>query len=158
MRRSRSIAGAVVAVTGASGGLGGAIARAVDRRGARLILTGRRTEALEELAGGLQSAQVLTCDLARRDAVAELAARLSDTDVLIANAALPAAALLNDFTDDEVDRALDVNLRAPILLAKALAPRMKARGRGHLLFVSSMGAKLPAPRLSVYAATKYGLR
>jgi short-subunit dehydrogenase len=83
---------------------------------------------------------------------------LSDVDILIANAALPGAGRLDGFTAGEIDRVLDVNLRAPMLLAQALAPAMTARGRGHLVFVSSMGAKLPASRLSIYAATKYGLR
>jgi short-subunit dehydrogenase len=158
MRTTNTLAGSLVAVTGASGGLGRAIAEALDRRGARLALTGRRTDALEALAKGLRNSTVITCDLAAREQVDELASQLSEVDVLIANAALPAAGVLDDFTVLEVDRALDVNLRAPILLAKALAPRMRERGRGHLVFVASMGAKLPAPRLSIYAATKYGLR
>ena len=123
-----------------------------------LILTGRRPNALDALAGDLASAQVLPCDLAARDEVEDLLTRIGDADILVANAALPAAGTLDDFTTDELDRALDVNLRAPMLLAKHLAPRMASRGRGHLVFISSMGGKLPASRLSIYAATKYGLR
>ena len=158
MRSTDAIAGRRVALTGASGGLGGAIAGALDRRGARLILTGRRADVLEAMASRLQQARVVTCDLAVRESVDELIAQLSDVDILIANAALPGAGRLCDFAPGEIDRVLDVNLRAPMLLARALAPGMTARGRGQLVFVSSMGAKLPAPRLSIYAATKYGLR
>lgn len=77
---------------------------------------------------------------------------------VVANAALPATGTLGDFKTEELDRALDVNLRAPMLLAKHLVPRMIARGHGHLVFVASMGGKVPASRLSIYAATKYGLR
>ena len=76
----------------------------------------------------------------------------------MANAALPGTGTLDEFTTDDIDRALDVNLRAAILLAKHLATRMATQGRGHLVLISSMGAKLPATRLSIYAATKYGLR
>jgi short-subunit dehydrogenase len=153
-----TITGAQVVVTGASGGLGGAIARAFDDRGARLILTGRRVDALDALAAELDDARVLQCDLADRDQVADLLAQVENADVLVANAALPATGTLDDFTTEELDRALDVNLRAPMLLAKHLARHMVARGRGHLVFIASMGAKAPASRLSIYAATKYGLR
>jgi short-subunit dehydrogenase len=79
-------------------------------------------------------------------------------DVLIANAALPASGLLSDLTAAEIDRMLEVNLRAPIMLAHDLAPAMVARGRGHLVFVSSLSAKAASPASSIYSATKFGLR
>jgi len=157
-RRAMAIEGAQVLLTGASGGLGGAIARAFDERGAALLLTGRRADALDTLAAGLRRAEVVTCDFADRAQLESFLPRIEDTDILVANAALPAAATLTDLTTEEVDRALDVNLRAPMVLAKQLIPHMVGRGRGHLVFIASMGAKLPAPRLSVYAATKFGLR
>ena len=153
-----TITGSRVVVTGASGGLGGAIARALDGRGAQLMLTGRRGDALDSLAAKLKFAEVLPCDLADRGQLEDLLAHVENADILIANAALPAVGCLDDFTTAELDRALDVNLRAPMLLARHLAPRMAARGRGHLVFIASMGAKVPGSRLSVYAATKYGLR
>jgi short-subunit dehydrogenase len=71
---------------------------------------------------------------------------------------LPATGPLDDFTVEEIDRALDVNLRAPILLARAAAPSMVNRGGGHIVFVSSLAAKLPGPALGLYAATKQALR
>jgi short-subunit dehydrogenase len=157
-RNAVTIAGSQVLLTGASGGLGGAVAHALDNRGARLILTGRRVNALDSLADGLKDARVLKCDLADRVQLEDLLAHVENADILVANAALPATGTLDDFTTEELDRALDVNLRAPMLLAKQLAPRMAARGRGHLVFIASMGAKVPASRLSIYAATKYGLR
>ncbi len=157
-RTAVMIPGSRVVLTGASGGLGAAIARALDDRGAELILTGRRVEALDALAAQLRCARALRCDLADRDQLEDLLVHVEDADILVANAALPATGKLGDFTTEELDRALDVNLRAPMLLAKRLAPRMAARGRGHLVFIASMGAKVPASRLSIYAATKYGLR
>ena len=156
--RPTEISGSRVVLTGATGGLGGTIARALSRRGARLLLTGRRVEALESLASELSGAEVLECDLARREDLDTLLTRAGDADILVANAALPGTGTLDEFTTEQIDRALDVNLRAPMLLAKHLAPRMAARRRGHIVFISSMGAKVPASRLSVYAATKYGLR
>jgi short-subunit dehydrogenase len=78
--------------------------------------------------------------------------------LLVSNAALPATGPLDDFTVDEIDRALDVNLRAPMLLARAAGPAMAARGGGHIVFVSSMGAKAVGPSLGVYAATKAAVR
>jgi short-subunit dehydrogenase len=78
--------------------------------------------------------------------------------VLVANAGLPASGRLDSFAPEEIDRALDVNLRAPIQLARALVPPMVERGGGHLVFLSSLNGKMPSAGTSVYAATKYGLR
>ena len=76
----------------------------------------------------------------------------------MANAALPASGLLDSFSVDELDRALDVNLRAPIVLARLLGPRLAERGSGHIVFISSLAGKAAAPRSSLYSATKFGLR
>src|SRR3954468_19910842 len=122
VRLNFGIAGSRVLLTGATGGLGGAIAHALDDRGARLILTGRRADALQTLASELHAADVDPCDLAQRDQLDELIARLGAVDVLVANAALPGAGTLDELTADDIDRALDVNLRSAILLAKHLAP------------------------------------
>src|SRR5260370_28287561 len=105
-------------------------------RGANLIVTGRRTQALEPLArqtGG----RSITCGLANPDDVERLAREANGVDVFVANAALPATGLLEDLTQDEIDRMLDVNLRAPIALTRALTPAMKQRRRGHIVLISS---------------------
>jgi short-subunit dehydrogenase len=151
------IAGSSVLLTGASGGLGHAIARALSARGAQLTLTGLRAEILEPLAVELQ-ARALVADLGDRVALERLLDDLGDVDILIANAAMPASGRIESFSIEEIDRALEVNLRAPIVLARALAPAMLARRRGHLLFMSSLAAKAPAPGASVYASAKAGLR
>ena len=146
-------------LTGASGGIGEAIARAVHERGARLLISGRRADRLEGIAAGLGTGvDVLAADLAERTAVAELAQRAGAVDVLIANAALPASGPIDDFSAEEIDRALDVNLRAPVQLARALLPGMVARGGGHVVFVSSLSGKVASVGSSVYSATKFGLR
>ena len=151
------ISGSTVLLTGATGGIGQAIAKAVTDRGANLIVTGRRGDKLEQLAADY-GARVLVVDLAVPEDVERLAQEAGEVDILIANAGLPASGTLESFTVGEIDRALDVNLRAPMVLAKELAPRMVARGRGHLLFVSSLLAKAASPNASVYCATKFGLR
>jgi short-subunit dehydrogenase len=152
------ISGSRVLLTGATGGLGRAIAKALDERGAHLLLTGRRQEALEELARELRSAEALPADLADRGDVDQLPARAGQVDILCHNAGLPGSGRLESFTPEQIDRVLDVNLRAAIMLTHALLPAMTERGRGHLVYVSSMSGKLPTVRASVYGATKFGLR
>ena len=77
---------------------------------------------------------------------------------MVANAALPASGVYDSFTAHEVDRALDVNLRAPIHLARELAGPMVERGSGHLVFISSLSGKTASPGGSLYSATKFGMR
>jgi short-subunit dehydrogenase len=147
-------------LTGATGGLGRAMAAALAARGARLILSGRSAEALDAMAAELPGAghRVLPADLAEPGAAEKLAAEAGEVDVLIANAGLPGAGLLTDFEPEQVTRALRVNLEAPILMARALYPAMVERGSGHLVFVSSLSGKVASPRTSIYNATKFGLR
>jgi short-subunit dehydrogenase len=78
--------------------------------------------------------------------------------VLVSNAGLPGSGLLTSFSVEEIDRALAVNLRAPMVLARALTGRMVARGSGHLVFMSSLAGKVGTARSPVYSATKFGLR
>jgi short-subunit dehydrogenase len=149
--------GARVLLTGATGGLGHAIARALHARGATLTLTGRRIDVLEPLAAEI-GGRAIEADLAVPDAPFRLLEEAGEIDVLVANAGLPGSGRLDSFSVEEIDRALTVNLRAPMLLAQALSPQMVQRGRGHLVFVSSLLGKAGAPGSSVYAATKFGLR
>jgi short-subunit dehydrogenase len=153
------LAGGRALVTGATGGIGNAIAAALHDRGAHVLLSGRHQDALDAVAGRVgERAEVLVADLAERDGPTELAAAAGRVDVLVANAALPASGRVEDFDHDEIDRALDVNLRAPMQLTRALLPGMLARGRGHVVFVSSLSGKAASPRSGIYSATKFGLR
>jgi short-subunit dehydrogenase len=151
------IAGSNVLITGATGGIGQAIARALAARGAKLILTGRRIDVLEPLAQQLD-ARTAAVDLSQPAELERLVRDAGEVDILVANAALPASGALDSFTVQEIDRALDVNLRAPIVLAHALLPQMVARGRGHLLFMSSLAGKAATPGTALYNASKFGLR
>jgi uncharacterized protein len=153
------IGGRRVLLTGASGGIGDAIARALHARGATVLLSGRRTDALEQLAGELgERAEALPADLSTPQGVGELVAAAGDIDILVANAALPGSGRIDDFTPDQIDRTIAVNLRAPIQLARELAPGMVERGAGQLVFISSMSGKIANGGGSVYSATKFGLR
>ncbi|MFN8164203.1 MAG: SDR family NAD(P)-dependent oxidoreductase [Solirubrobacterales bacterium] len=147
-------------LTGATGGLGQAIAKALAARGAIMLLSGRRPEALEALAAELPGGGhgVVPSDLAEPGAAEALAAAAGGVDVLVANAGLPAAGRMEEFSAEEVKRALRVNLEAPMLLAQALYPAMLEKGSGHLVFVASLSGKAPSPHSSIYNATKFGLR
>jgi uncharacterized protein len=151
--------GSTVLLTGASGGLGKAIARALCERGARVAVTARRGEVLDELRAELGDAiSPLPAALAERGAPAQLAERAGEVDVLVANAALPGAGPVDDFSPEEIDRALDVNLRAPVQLTRLLLPGMVERGQGQLVFMSSLSGKAASPGTALYSAAKFGLR
>jgi short-subunit dehydrogenase len=151
--------GARVLLTGASGGIGNAIARALHQRGASLAITGRRADALETLKAELgDRVDVLLADLCKQDDVEGLPARAGTVDVLVANAGLPGSGDLASFSPAQIDRAIDVNLRAPMQLTRALLPGMIERRSGHVVFVSSLAGKVPAAGSTVYSATKFGLR
>ncbi|WP_181768283.1 SDR family NAD(P)-dependent oxidoreductase [Streptomyces albidus (ex Kaewkla and Franco 2022)] len=151
------INGSTVLLTGATGGVGHALARELAAKGAKLVLTGRRPDALAPIAAEFD-ARTVTADLSDRDQVARLAEECADADILIANAALPSSGELLDYTPEQIDRALTVNLHAPVMLARLLAPRMVEAGRGHIAFVGSISGKAATQASSLYNATKFGLR
>lgn len=151
------ISGSKVLLTGATVGLGHAIARALSAKGAQLILTGRRVDVLEPLASEL-GARALAVDLSEPAEVDRLLSEAGELDILIANAALPGSGKLDSFTLEQIDSAIEVNLRAPIALAHALVPEMVTRGSGQLVFMSSLSGKAATAGSSIYNATKFGLR
>jgi len=153
-----NINGARALVTGASGGLGHAIARRLAADGGRLVLTARRTAVLEPLAAELD-AEIVGADLSDRDSLRDLGARLPGVDILVANAGVEAAEDLLDLDQDAIARIVAVNLQAPAALAAALAPHMAARGRGQIVFISSIAGKVATSGNGpMYTATKWGLR
>ncbi|QEC48971.1 SDR family NAD(P)-dependent oxidoreductase [Baekduia soli] len=149
--------GSSVLLTGATGGIGHAIARRLGAEGAALLLTGRRADVLEPLAAEV-GGRATAVDLGQRDAVDRLLEEAGDVDVLVANAALPASGNVLDFRTDQIDAALEVNLRAPMILSRVLGERMAGRGRGHIVLISSLSGKSSQPGSAIYSATKFGLR
>jgi len=152
-----NVAGRTVLLTGATGGLGHTIARRLHGAGARLVLTGRRTDVLEALAAET-GARAVAVDLADPTAVERLAHDFADVDILVANAGLPGSGHVMSFTVEQIDRALAVNLRAPMVLARVIGERMAQRRSGHIVLMSSLAGKAGTPRSGVYSATKFGLR
>jgi short-subunit dehydrogenase len=149
--------GATVLLTGATGGIGHAIARRLKADGAQLILTGRKAEVLAPLAAEL-GARSIVADLGDVADVDRLLAEAGPIDVLVANAALPGTGDLATMAVERIDQNLDVNLRAPIMMARALVPQLTARGTGHLVFIGSVSGIVASPGSTLYNATKFGLR
>jgi short-subunit dehydrogenase len=152
------LAGRTILLTGASGGLGHALATAFAARGARLVLSGRRGDALESLAASVSDAQVAVADLSDPGSLRALAEAHPDVDVVVANAGIPGSGALESFSEEQIDRLLAVNLRSPIVLSRLYLPAMRSRGSGHLVFMSSLSGRAPVAGGSLYSATKFGLR
>lgn len=157
-------AGKVVWVTGASAGIGAALARAFAKEGARLILSGRRAQALAETCqacGGSEVAFILPLDLAELDILPDRAREAEQAfgpvDVLVNNAGISQRAEAAD-TRLAVDRyIMDVNYMAAVALSKAVLPGMLERGHGHIVAVTSLTGYVGTKLRSAYAASKHAL-
>jgi short-subunit dehydrogenase len=157
MVKRLEIKGSRVLLTGATGGIGGALARRLASEGAQLILTGRRGDVLDSLASEL-GAEAIVADLTLGDATAQLLAVAGRVDILIANAVLPATGRLATVDPERIDHALAVNLLAPIALARGVITQMVDRDSGHIVFIGSLQSKAATGGASIYCATKFGLR
>ena len=152
--------GKTALLTGATGGLGRAIAAGLAERGATLVLSSRKPDELESLRASLpgDGHRTAVSDLAEDGAGLRLLEEIGEIDVLVANAALPASGKLDGFTGEQILRALRVNLEAPMLMTHALLPGWLSRDSGHFVFISSLNGKVATARSSLYSATKFGLR
>ncbi len=152
----------VVIVTGASSGIGRALAARLASDGSRVGLIARRGELLASLArdiaaaGGTAVAAVADVGdrAALREAIAEIEAHLGPTDVMVANAGFGAPTRLDPLNIDEVERTFRVNLMGVIYSIEAVLPGMLARRRGHLLAISSLAGDKGLPGESAYCASK----
>jgi NAD(P)-dependent dehydrogenase (short-subunit alcohol dehydrogenase family) len=155
-----AVGGRLVLVTGASHGIGRATSVRLAAAGARLLLVARSAELLDELAGSLGSgARALACDLADPDQVSRLVEALRDepVEVVVSNAGKSIRRSIADSHDRMHDftRTIAINYLGPVQLLLGLLPAMRARGRGHIVNVSTVGLLLPpAPRWSAYLASK----
>ncbi|WP_431955492.1 SDR family oxidoreductase [Nocardia lijiangensis] len=150
----------VALVTGASSGIGRAIARRLAADGMRVVAAARRVERLHELAedsGGAIEPRAL--DVTDRDAVRsavdDVVARHGRLDVLVANAGVMPLSRLDAGLVDEWDRMIDVNIRGLLHGIAAALPHFLATGSGHLVTVASIGAHAVSPTAAVYCGTKY---
>lgn len=156
-----TLAGRVCVVTGASRGIGLAIARALAGAGARVAMLARGVDALRAAARPLGALDV-ACDVADERAVQaateRIARELGAAEILVSNAGLFALAPLERTTLADFRASLDVNLVAPFMLLRALVPAMRAAGRGHVVTIGSIADRSTFPENGAYAAAKFGLR
>ncbi|NIN71206.1 MAG: SDR family NAD(P)-dependent oxidoreductase [Gemmatimonadetes bacterium] len=151
-----------VVLTGATGGVGRAVAERLAQAGAEMLVIGRRSEPLKELASRL-GARTLVGDLGDRQFIDLFPERLSESwdagpDILVNNAGLFELAPFGDTGSETFERLLAVNLRAPFELIRACLPGMLARGSGHIVNVGSVAGRKAFPGNAAYSASKFGLR
>jgi 3-oxoacyl-[acyl-carrier protein] reductase len=150
-------------VTGASGAIGGAIARAFHRQGASVALSGTRRPALETLAAELADrAAVTPCDLSKAEEVEKLvpeaeAALGGEIDILVNNAGMTKDMLFARMSDEDWQAVLDVNLTAAFRLSRAVLRSMMRRRMGRIISISSVVAVVGNPGQANYSASKAGL-
>lgn len=163
---NHSISPKVILVTGASSGIGEAVAKHLAASGHAVVLGARRTNRLQALAEELrtQNLQVSFCtlDVTQLESVQQLVAFAEATygpvDVMINNAGVMPLSPLNSLKVSEWDRMIDVNIRGVLHGIAAVLPGMEARGRGQVINVCSIGGHSVSPTAAVYCATKFAVR
>lgn len=156
----------IVAITGASSGIGEATARLLAAKGARVMLGARRTERLETLVAEIRAAggeahfrSLDVTQLTEMEAfVEEATSHFGGLDVLINNAGVMPLSPLSARKVTEWDRMIDVNIRGVLYGIAAAQPLMEQQQHGHIINVSSIGGHAVSPTAAVYCATKYAVR
>lgn len=152
----------VIVITGASAGIGSALAELVVQRGARVVLAARRVDELNALSaklGGVERALVVPTDVTRRadnEALRDRAlAAFGQIDVWVANAGRGISRMVSELSDEDVDDMITVNLKSVLYGIQAVLPHFKERERGQIIAVSSGLSRFPfAPQRSAYSASK----
>jgi uncharacterized protein len=149
----------VALVTGASSGIGRALAVELASRGHDLVLTARRGELLERLAMDVEAtygvtAEVLPADLRDRADLAQVAVRAAQVDVLVANAGFSTRGAFADLPLDLEIGQIELNVISTVALCRAAAPHMREQGHGRMLITSSAASFQPLPGLATYGASK----
>jgi len=157
------IVGATALVTGASSGIGAAVAQALSAGGARVALLARRRDRLEAVAASLPpgTAAAVVCDVRNPEAiaaaVADVAARLGPVDVLVNNAGVGRYLSFLETSTEDVAALFETNLHSALHCTRAVLPGMLARRRGHLVNVASIAARIGSRNHSIYCASKFAL-
>lgn len=156
-----SLIGKVVAVTGASRGLGRAFAHALVREGAKVVLLARPSEALNKVSAELPTAMCQPCDVSAPDSVRAAFKAISDRfgklDSLVNNAALLRPTPFEDITDAHLIREAHTNFLGPALTIREAIPLLRAAGGGDIVNITSDSVAVYSPHLTFYAATKGAL-
>lgn len=157
------LSGRTALVTGASSGIGRAIAEALAGAGARIVLVARRADALEDAAAALRAAGVkavaLPADLGRRDEIARIAAMqpLGAPAILVNAAGINPRQPADTIAPADWDATIELNLTVPFLLARALVPGMRAQGWGRIINIASLQSLRAFPNGIAYGASKGGV-
>ena len=155
------LSGKTALVTGATGGIGGAIARALHAQGAKVAISGTRREVLDSLAAEIGGAAVLPCDLANKDSVEALVPdaekALGPLDILVANAGITKDNLFIALKDEDWDQVLNVNLTSTFRLARAAVKGMMRRRFGRVIGITSVVGVTGNPGQANYTAAKAGM-
>jgi 3-oxoacyl-[acyl-carrier protein] reductase len=148
-------------VTGASGGIGSAIASMLNSMGARVVLSGTRQSALEDVAQNLKDPIILPCSLTDKDAIENLFPKAEEAvgkiDILVNNAGITKDSLIIRMKDEDWDAVLDVNLTATFRLCRAAAKSMMKRRYGRIVNISSVVATMGNAGQTNYCASKAGM-
>jgi meso-butanediol dehydrogenase/(S,S)-butanediol dehydrogenase/diacetyl reductase len=156
-----SLAGRVIAITGASRGMGLRFARALAVEGVKVVLLARPSSALDAAAEEIAGSLALPCDVGNPDdvrkAFAVIGERYGKLNALINNAAACLLHKIEESTDEEIRTELDANLAGPLYCIREAIPLLRASGAGDIVNISSESVRVPFPYLTLYAATKAGL-
>lgn len=148
-------------VTGATGGIGGEIAKALKAQGAKVVISGTREDRLNALAAEIGDVTAIACDLKNREAVANLAAQteaaVGTLDILVNNAGITRDNLFMRMKDEEWDDVIAVNLTATFVLCRAAVRNMMRRRYGRIINIASISGVVGNPGQGNYAASKAGM-
>lgn len=168
MRGLFDLTGKVALLTGASKGMGLAMATALADHGARVVISARKMDQLEAAAGqineavGADRAVPLACNIGHKDQLGELVSRTRELagpiDILVGNAGVnPHYGSITEIPDDAYEKTMQANVQAALWLAKLVAPDMEAKGAGSMMFTSSIGAFKASAKLGAYGISKLAL-
>jgi NADP-dependent 3-hydroxy acid dehydrogenase YdfG len=160
------VKGKIVAITGASSGIGEAAARLLAAAGAKVVLGARRADRLEIIAGDIRKdkgeVEVQAIDVSKREDLALFVKKAQDRfgrlDVLISNAGLMPLSPFDDLKVDEWDRMIDVNIKGVLYGIAAALPVFRKQGSGHFINISSVAGHRVGPTTAVYSGTKFAVR
>ncbi|NGP43635.1 SDR family oxidoreductase [Bacillaceae bacterium SIJ1] len=154
----------LICITGATGGIGSALAMEAAKAFDRIVLMGRSLDKLQMLRSQLPSScavYLVTADLEKSDditqAFASISKEVGEIDVLINNAGIGRFLPFEQLKREEIERMVNINVNAVFTSTQAVLPAMMRRKRGHIITVASQAARLPTPKATVYAATKYAV-
>ena len=160
------LTGKVALITGASKGIGRAIAEAMGQAGAKVVISSRKQEALDEVAAAMRASGIEATPIAAQvghkadmeNLIAKTVKKYDGIDILVNNAAVnPVFGPLLKTDEATFDKIMEVNLKGPFTLAKMVYPLMAAKGRGAIINISSIGGLSPETMLGIYSVSKAAL-